>query len=150
MKSIVVVLLVGAVFGAVSYFMMPRAGGGAGGPGPAIVEEELPALPPNMVEVKLGSYICTNNREGRDTHVTFDLVAVVQPDQEFELKEINKQKTARIREQVISVIRSANLEDLEDASLRRLKQQMVESLNKTIERKAIMEVIMGEFQLSRQ
>ena len=67
------------------------------------------------VEVSLGNYNPTNSRGVGIVHVAFDLTAILAADNEQALKAaFLETHGARIRSAVIRVIRSSNLEDLND------------------------------------
>lgn len=149
MKIATIVLTVVIVGGVLGYYGLPRYL--AEGTGEASAEESGAADEPQLMELKLGAFMCANNRHRRDIHVTFELVGVIHPDQQFEIsKLVHSTKKALVRQEVIRVIREASQEDLEDPELRKLKDLIADAVNQALERKAVMEIVFNDYQMMRQ
>lgn len=149
MKIITVVLTIVFIGGVLGYYNLPRHLAEQAEEANAQESEATDA--PLLMELKMGAFLCANNRHQRDIHVTFELIGVIHPDQQFEIsKLVHTVKKALVRQEVIRVIREASQEDLEDPELRKLKDQVAEAVNHALERKAIVEIVFNDYQMMRQ
>lgn len=134
----------------VMYFLIPP-------PATASAETELSgddgALAVESVEVEIGSFSVTNSRatDGSIWHISFNLYAVVPrtKQQEFDQAANNFHK-ARVRQAVVQVARSSNLEDLSDPGLNTIKRLLKEVINKVLQKSYITEVVISEFKTIEQ
>ncbi|MBT4866873.1 MAG: flagellar basal body-associated FliL family protein, partial [Planctomycetaceae bacterium] len=105
----------------------------------------------DTVEVSLGNYNPTNSLGVGIVHVAFDLTAIAAADNEQALKvAFLETHGARIRSAVIRVIRSSNLEDLNDPESYVIKRKIREEINKVLPKTLIIEVVMDKFRLMPQ
>lgn len=154
LKMLVLLVVVMAAEAAGFYLLIPP-------PAPAEKEGSTPSamadeaamvgqsrLESDTVEVPIGTFNCTNSRAnpGAVNHVTFSLAAVVAADQAARLdRRVNKQHKARIRQAVIKVVRSANLEDLDDPNLSAIRRLIREEINKVLQQSMVNEIVISEF-----
>lgn len=108
---------------------------------------------PDTVEVEIDRFNASNSlaAPGSVIHVRFNLVATVAEGQETIFAElVSKSKQARVRQAVISVARSASLEDLQDPELNIFKRQIKEEINKVLHKSYVNDVIISSFQTMEQ
>ncbi|MEM1060891.1 MAG: flagellar basal body-associated FliL family protein [Planctomycetota bacterium] len=104
-------------------------------------------------EVLIDDFTCTNSRAapGSVIHITFKLVAQVAANQEQAFKKAAKEKfEGRVEEAVITIARSATLEDLNDPELVTLKRMLREGINKVLRKSYVIRVIIPEFRTMEQ
>jgi len=105
----------------------------------------------DTVEVSLGNYNPTNSLGVGIVHVAFDLTAIAAAENAQALKvAFLETHGARIRSAVIRVIRSSNLEDLNDPESYVIKRKIREEINKVLPKTLIIEVVMDQFRLMPQ
>lgn len=94
-------------------------------------------------EVNLGDFNCTNNTAapGVVIHLDFKLTAITSPKQESTLQGLLKSHQARIRQIVGKIVRSSNLEDLNDPNLGTIKRLVREEVNRLLRKSLITEVV---------
>lgn len=116
-----------------------------------VTEEEK--SDPDTVEVEIDKFNASNSlaAPGSVIHVQFHLVTTVAQGQETIFGElVSKSKQARVRQAVISVARSASLEDLQDPELNVFKRQIKEEINKVLHKSYVNDVIISSFQTMEQ
>ncbi len=107
----------------------------------------------DAVEVTVDSFSTTNSRAapGSVIHLTFKLTAVVSSGQDIEFEHAaNQHHNARVRQAVLKVARSANLEDLNDPNLTTIKRQLREEINKVLRKSYVTEVVISDFKTMEQ
>lgn len=151
-------LLVMALEAAGIYLILPRPAESSSEPrqGVALQDEESDQRAGpigDTVEVEVGTFRCTNSRAvtGAVVHVSFKLVAIVSRSQQraFETAATGLHKN-RVRQAVLEVVRSANLEDLNDPKLRTIKRQTREKINKVLRKSYVIETVISEFTVLEQ
>lgn len=156
LKVVVLLLVVMGVQMAVGYMLLPA-------PASTSMEteddstdgsSETPdASEVDTVEVDLGSYNPTNSRgpAGSVIHVSFNLTAIVASNNKEDLKKaVQDTHGARIRAAVIRVIRSSNLEDLNDPDFNVIKRKIRSEINKVLQKTYINEVVLDRIRLMPQ
>jgi hypothetical protein len=115
---------------------------------------ELPAEEgSDAVEVTIDSFSTTNGRAapGSVIHLTFKLTAVVGRGQDVAFEAAaNQHHSARVRQAVLKVARSASLEDLNDPNLTTVKRQLREEINKVLRKSYITEIVISDFKTMEQ
>jgi len=153
-KVIVLLLVVMGVQMAVGYVLLPEpavtsmetANESADAMGDDPAEGAI-----DTVEVSLGNYNPTNSLGVGIVHVAFDLTAIAAAENAQALKvAFLETHGARIRSAVIRVIRSSNLEDLNDPESYVIKRKIREEINKVLPKTLIIEVVMDQFRLMPQ
>ncbi|MBW3543313.1 MAG: flagellar basal body-associated FliL family protein [Planctomycetes bacterium] len=106
----------------------------------------------DAVEAEIGTFNCSNNLpDGSVLHVSFNLFATVAEGRQPAFKEaVMIRRNARVRQAVSKVIRSASLDELEDAEHNVIKRQLKEEINKVLQKSYINEVIVVDFRMLQQ
>lgn len=117
-------------------------------------DEEIPIQEVfDSVEVQVDSFSTTNGRAapGSVIHTTFKLTAVVPLGQEIEFERLaNQQNNGRVRQAVEKIVRSANLDDLNDPNLATIKRQLREEINKILKKSYVSEIVISDFKMMEQ
>lgn len=137
-------LTVMAVEAVVAYLLVPQPapshGQSTGDEDPSQNSDlERTDLNIDTAEVDIGTFNCTNSRASTgNIHVTFELVAIVSASQRDNFERaangINGAHKHRVRQAVIKVARSSNLEDLNDPNLSTMKRLIREEINKVLQK----------------
>ncbi len=170
MKVVVIVVVVMLLEGAGLYFVLGKSGGHAaaehegddahaahgasdahgGGHGGG---HSSHAPESDTAEVILETVMTTNNKAapGSIIHMTFRLVCIVATAQKaaFE-RAANEEHRHRVRETVLKVARSANMEDLSDPDLSTLKRLLREEINKVLRKSYVIEVVVSDYKTIEQ
>lgn len=98
------------------------------------------------------TFNCTNSlsNQGQSLHVSFNLCVEVPSNLTEQFNEAKKAHKNRIRQQVITIIRSAALEDLNDPNLSMIKRQIREEINKILSQSYIRSVIITDYRKMEQ
>lgn len=153
LKLILLVAVVMLVEGAVVYCLIPQPAAPAPAPvtaAPVASADNDSEL--NTAEVRVGKFSCTNSRAANGViHLSFELFAVVARDQELRFADaVEKQHKARVRQAVDKVVRSSNLDDLDDPNLSTIKRLIREEINKVLRKSYIIEVVISDLQRMEQ
>ncbi len=156
-QKLKVILLLLAVMGvqmAIGYTLLPKPTGStmtAADESADGITDDSDQSTVDTVEVPLGSYNPTNSRGGGIIHVSFNLTAIVASENVQPLKDaFNDTHGARIADAVIRVVRSSNLEDLNDPDSYVIKRKIREEINKVLPKTLIIEVVLDKFQMMPQ
>lgn len=157
LKLAALLVVVMSVQAAVFYWWVPRAGGSGGTDGDLI--SGAGGNPDNSsnsyetVESEVGKFSCTNSiaDPGATIHINFELVVVVAEDQQAEFENLATDvHKNRIRQAVLEVARSANLDELSDPSLSTIKRRIGEEINKALDRSYVRQVIISDYSRMEQ
>jgi Flagellar basal body-associated protein FliL len=98
-------------------------------------------------EVELGIYNITryNPKTGTTMAIDFELFGTVLADDIAEFQHLFENNQARIREQVIMTLHSAESTDLTDAGLGLIKRKILEKTNRALAQPLLMEVLFSKF-----
>jgi len=104
------------------------------------------------VEVELGSFSVTAFQPVSNTtlRIDFQLVGIVLADDESELTQLLADRKNRLSDQVIAIMRSAQLNDLTDANLGLIKRRVLEKSNRLLGKPLLQEVVFSEFSFVEQ
>jgi hypothetical protein len=106
-----------------------------------------------FVEVDLDSFNFTNNRvnPGSVVHISFKVVALVAKPQEIKFRDLaTKTNKSRVRQVVERIVRSSELDDLNDPNLSTIKRLLREDINKVLARSFISEIVIHDYRLMEQ
>ena len=155
----VAVVLLMTVEAAVLLFFAGGAPAEAGDPEveatKAIAEGDQADAPrSDLVEVALTPpYSVTNSSADLGTlvHVNFELVCAVSgKNKDAFTNAAEVEYHNRLRQVVTEIVRSASLEELQDPDMDRLKRQIREKINKTLQHSYVVDVIVPKFQVHVQ
>lgn len=106
----------------------------------------------NKVEVSLGTFGVTSYQPLSNTtlRIDFELYATVPADAEAKFSQLFSTSQHRFREQVLVILRSAELTDLTDAGLGLIKRRILEKTNRLLGEALIQEVIFSDFSFIEQ
>lgn len=174
MKLIAIIAVVMLVEGAAMFLLIPRghaapgsaegdghehaaAGhddhGGHGGHGGGHGGHDDGASDSETAEVPIESFMCTNNRAspGSIIHMSFKLSAVVAtPQRDAFEKGANADNKARVRQAIIKVARSSNMEEMSDPDLSTMRRLFREEINKVLKKSYVIEVVVSDFKTIEQ
>ena len=155
-----IVLVVVAVQAIVTWLLLPNSAsdGGHGKPdakehaAAAAHEPEEDAPEGDVAEVALGDFSFSNTTAmaGSILHVDFKLAAVTSSRQASSLEERVKTNTARIRQAVNKIVRSSNLEELNDPHLGTIKRLIKEDINRLLRKTYVNEVVITDVRIIEQ
>lgn len=119
-----------------------------------------PPAPPDAVkpdekeekEVDLGEYDVSSYQPLSDTtlRISVHLYGTVLSENENEVTALLETKKQRMREQVLVILRSAELTDLTDAGLGLIKRRILEKTNRIFGKPLLQQVIFSEFSFLEQ
>jgi flagellar FliL protein len=66
-------------------------------------------------------------------------------DKESKFKQLMEEKEQRVRDQVLTTVRSASMSDLTDAGLGLLRRKILETTNRTLGEQVLQDVIFSDF-----
>jgi flagellar FliL protein len=116
--------------------------------------ELFPAVDPGApkVEVSLGDFSVTSYKPLTNTtlRIDFQLYATIKAEDEEKFAPLFEKNKHRFREQVLVILRSAEMTDLTDAGLGLIKRQILEKTNRLLNEALIQEVIFSEFSFLEQ
>lgn len=106
----------------------------------------------NLTEVDLGEFGVTSYQPLSDTtlRIDFNLFGVVRREDESLLTRRLADNEHRFREQVLIILRSAEMTDLTDAGLGLIKRKILEKTNRILGKPLLQEVIFSEFSFVEQ
>lgn len=121
----------------------PEKAAEAGGEASGVLEQ---------AEVDLEEFSVTAFQPSSSTTVRIDfhLYGVVDAKEAEEFETLMKRNVHRFREQVIFIVRSAELQDLTDAGLGLIKRRILEKTNQTLGRPLLKAVIVSDFSFLEQ
>src|SRR5262245_8525522 len=98
-------------------------------------------------EVELGIYNITryNPKTGTTMAIDFELFGTVLADDTTEFQHLFENNQARVREQVIMTLHTAESSDLTDAGLGLIKRKILEKTNRALGQPLLMEVLFSKF-----
>lgn len=159
------VLAVVAVECLVAYMCLPSAAETAALAG-AMLESKGPAEPPSedaalregdeepaaQIEVDLGKFSVTAFQPTSNTalRIDFHLFGTVAASDEKEFQKRMEASAHRFRDQILEIIRSAEISDLTDAGLGLLKRKIMERANRIFGKPLLRQVIFSEFSFIEQ
>jgi len=153
--AIVFVLLIVLVECTVAMMILPSAddvarmakvqlANGSGGIDPEdAVDDLLNGLPGETVEIEYGQFDVSVYKPLSNTTARIDLhlFAVVLADDEGDFTELLESNENRLREQVLTILRSAEMTDLTDSGLGLIKRKILEKTNRTVGRTLVQEIV---------
>jgi flagellar basal body-associated protein FliL len=159
-KRYYVALLVGGIMaaeGLLGWWVLANRSSGASAPGSGTgAEGEAPAVskadaPPavrevepkdlDLKEVEIGDFQLTNySRTGSTMHLQIHFTATIDKQGEGEFTKLFEQHKFRIRQRILSILRSSTEEDLTEPSLDLIRRKIQDHLNKLLESKLILNV----------
>jgi flagellar basal body-associated protein FliL len=103
-------------------------------------------------EVDLGEYsiMATDPASGASLLVDFHIFGTVTFDESGEFDLLFEENRHRMRHQVITIVRSAEMADLTDASLGLIRRQILEKTNQLLGKPLVQEVIFSKFSFIEQ
>ncbi|MBX7072853.1 MAG: flagellar basal body-associated FliL family protein [Pirellulales bacterium] len=103
-------------------------------------------------EVDLGEYsiMATDPASGASLLVDFHIFGTVTFDESGEFDALFEENRHRMRHQVITIVRSAEMADLTDASLGLIRRQILEKTNQLLGKPLVQEVIFSKFSFIEQ
>jgi flagellar FliL protein len=103
-------------------------------------------------EVDLGAYDVSSYQPLSDTtlRISLHLYGTVLVEDENEIIDLMKVKQQRMREQVLVILRSAELTDLTDAGLGLIKRRILEKTNRTFGKPLLQQIVFSEFSFLEQ
>ncbi|MBL4885069.1 MAG: flagellar basal body-associated FliL family protein [Planctomycetaceae bacterium] len=107
----------------------------------------------NLKEMKfVDPFNCTNSlaSQGQSIHVTFKLCVDVPENLSEQFTEAKKNRLNRIEEAVVTIIRNAGAEELNDPYLSTIKRQIKEEINKILNQSFVTSVIIGGWRKTEQ
>ncbi len=106
----------------------------------------------DVAEVSLGDFSFSNTTAAPGTimHVDFKLSAVSSSSQASNLEAQVKLHTARIRQAVNKIVRSSNLEELNDPNLGTIKRLAREEINRLLTKSYVNEIVISDVRIMEQ
>jgi flagellar basal body-associated protein FliL len=106
----------------------------------------------DMAEVPIGDFGSSNGTAapGSIMHVDFKLSAVTAGNQAAALEAQLKSRQARVRQIVNRIVRSSNLEELNDPNLATIKRQIREEINRLMRKSYIIEIVVTDVRIMEQ
>ncbi len=114
---------------------------------PAPAEEAEEAEPPDTLEVDLGEFSVTVYQPVSNStlRVDFHLFGTVPGEQGKEFAKLFEETKHRFRDQVLMIVRSAEMTDLTDAGLGLIKRRIQDRGNKLLGKPLLQSVIISDF-----
>ncbi len=111
-----------------------------------------PASPDELFEVDLGQFAVSAYQPASATtlRMDFHLWGTLKGGEAEEFQEAWTRNNNRLRDQIISIVRSAEISDLTDAGLGLIKRQILEKTNRTLGKPYLHNVIFSEFSFMEQ
>jgi len=109
--------------------------------------KDKPVPAGEVKEVELGIYNITryNPKTGTTMAIDFELYGTVLADDAAEFQHLFENNQARVREQVIMTLHSAESTDLTDAGLGLIKRKILEKTNRAMGQPILVEVLFSKF-----
>ena len=106
----------------------------------------------DLVEVDLGEFAVTSFQplSGTSLRIDFHLFGTVTADDNENLDSAMQESRHRVRDQVIVIVRSSDLEDLTDAGLGLIKRKILEKTNRILGRPFLKTIIFSDFSFIEQ
>ena len=106
----------------------------------------------NDIEVDLGEFSVTAFQPTTQTamRIDFHLWGTLDQSQEQEFKAAWAKNTNRLRDQIIVIVRSAEISDLTDAGLGLIKRRILEKTNHTLGKPFLKSIVFSEFSFLEQ
>lgn len=154
-----IVLLVVIVQAVVTYLLLPRHSSSEAadkhdekGHHEAADEHDDESGTGDMAEVPLGDFGFSNGTAapGSIMHVDFKMSAITAGKQAASLEQQVKAHQARIRQAVNRIVRSSNLEELNDPNLATIKRLTREEINRLLRKSYVIEIVITDFRLMEQ
>jgi flagellar FliL protein len=155
----VIVIAVVSGEGLAAYMLMPSAADAAAA-AKAALEAQAPepeddshsTHEPELEEFDLEQYKITSFQPASSItlRIEFHLFGMVKTDKATEFKSLVEAKKNRIRDNVMSIIRSADMNDLTDPALGLLKRKILETTNKALGKPLLQGVAFSEFTFLEQ
>jgi flagellar basal body-associated protein FliL len=104
------------------------------------------------IEIDLGEFDVSSYQPLSNTtlRISFHLYGIVTVDDETQILDLLEAKRQRMREQVLVILRSAELTDLADAALGLIKRRILEKTNRTFGEPLLREIIFSDFSFMEQ
>lgn len=104
-----------------------------------------------LKEVELGAFqLSLQTSASGALHVQLSLSATVPEELENEFHEMQERHKSRIRQSVLSIVRSSTQEDLADPSLSLIRRKIQDQLNRLLEKKYLVDIIVTEVSIIGQ
>ena len=155
-----IVLVVVAVQAVVTYVLLPRGPAAqaashdekGGHAEEASDDHDLDIGGTDVAEVRLGDFGFSNGTAapGSIMHVDFKMSAITSAKQASSLEAQVKVREARIRQAVNRIVRSSNLEELNDPGLTTIKRLARDEINRVLQKSYVIEVVITDFRLMEQ
>lgn len=154
----VIVIAVVSGEGLAAFMLMPSAAETAAAAKAALEahapepEDEHAAKEMELEEVDLEQYKITSFQPASSItlRIEFHLFGMVKADKKDEFTKLVEAKKNRVRDNVMSIIRSADMNDLTDPALGLLKRKILETTNKALGKPLLQGVVFAEFTFLEQ
>jgi flagellar FliL protein len=105
-----------------------------------------------VLEIDLGEFDVSSYQPLSNTtlRISFHLYGIVAADDETQILDLLEAKRQRMREQVLVILRSAELPDLADAALGLIKRRILEKTNRTFGEPLLRQIIFSDFSFMEQ
>ena len=105
-----------------------------------------------VLEIDLGEFDVSSYQPLSNTtlRISFHLYGIVAADDETQILDLLEAKRQRMREQVLVILRSAELPDLAHAALGLIKRRILEKTNRTFGEPLLREIIFSDFSFMEQ
>jgi flagellar basal body-associated protein FliL len=104
-----------------------------------------------LKEVEIGAFQLSRQAEGGiNIHVQLGLSATVPEKLAEEFRKLSAEHQSRIRQSVLSIIRSSSREDLADPSLNLIRRKIQDQLNRLLEKSYLADVVVTEISIIGQ
>lgn len=125
-------------------------------PEPAPNKEEAPkaeeSKPAEQVEVDLGEFTVTSFQPASNStlRIDFHLFGAVRAEDEKHVSALLEENKHRFRDHVLTIVRSAELVDLTDASLSLMKRKLLDKTNRMLGKPLVESMIISDFSFIEQ
>ncbi len=118
-----------------------------GDPLPVEPESSDKSNEPEKLEVDLSEFHVASHQPLSNTtlQIDFHLYATVLADKEATFKKLMEEKEQRVRDQVLTTVRSASMSDLTDAGLGLVKRKILETANRTLGESVLQDIMFSDF-----
>jgi flagellar FliL protein len=102
---------------------------------------------PDKLEADMGEFHVASYQPLSNTtlNIDFSMYATVLIENESTFKQLMEDKEQRVRDRVITTIRSADVTDFTDAGLGHIKRKIAESINRTLGKNVVEDIIFSKF-----
>jgi flagellar basal body-associated protein FliL len=154
----VIVIAVVSGEGAAAYMLLPSAADSAAAARAALEahapepEDDHHSKEPELEEVDLEQFKITSFQPASSItlRIEFRLYGMVKGDKAEEFRTLAASKKNRLRDNVMSIIRSADMNDLTDPALGLIKRKILETTNKALGKPLLQGVVFAEFTFLEQ